>query len=341
MNVETLLIIVLSAVILGFGGLFYVLLYRRNEKPKENEQPFLLLQNEMQDIRKTMRETLETQFGESKKLIKDVTKQLTEVQETNKQVFNITDQLRNLEQVFKNQKQRGSIGEAGLELVLSNTLSPDAYEMQHTFSNGTVVDAVIITKEGMIPVDAKFSLDNYIRIMEEEDEEKRKVLEKEFRNDLKRRIDETAKYIQPKEGTLPFAFMYIPAEPIYYDLLVNKIGAIKSNTRSLIDYAYIDKHVMVVSPTTFSAYLQSVLYGFRAFKIEESAKEIGKSVEKLGRHIGAYEEYYRKLGNSLGTTVSHYNAAYKELKKIDKDVLRISSTSAEIEPLELEKPQEE
>ena len=114
------------------------------------------------------------------------------------------------------------------------------------------MDAVIITKEGIISVDAKFSLDNYNRLINEDDKERKAVLEKEFKNDLKKRIDETAKYIKPKDGTLPFAIMYIPAEGIYYDLLINEVGSVKVNTRSLIDYAYVDKNVMIVSPTTFS-----------------------------------------------------------------------------------------
>jgi len=132
--------------------------------------------------------------------------------------------------------------------------------------------------------------------------------------------------------------MYIPAEAIYYDLLVNEVGSVKVNTRSLIDYAYKDKHVIIVSPTTFAAYLQSVLYGFRAFKIEESAKEIGKQVESLSRHLKAYDDYFRKVGVSLGTTVNHFNTASKELGKIDKDVTKITGASMEIEQIALEKP---
>ena len=170
---------------------------------------------------------------------------------------------------MKHQKQRGNLGEAALELILSNILPPNAYKLQHQFKNGETVDAVILTKDGMIPVDAKFSLDNYNRIINETDETRKEELEKDFRNDLKKRIDETAKYVRPEEGTLPFAFMFIPAEGIYYDLLINEVGAVKVNTRSLIDYASNEKRVIIVSPTTFSAYLQSVLYGFRAFKIEE------------------------------------------------------------------------
>ncbi|MBT3730249.1 DNA recombination protein RmuC, partial [bacterium] len=139
----------------------------------------------------------------------------------------------------------------------------------------------------------------------------------------------------------PFAFMFIPAEGIYYDLLVNEVGSVKVNTRSLIDYAYKDKNVIIVSPTTFAAYLQSVLYGFRAFKIEESAKQIGKQVEGLTRHLKSYDEYFKKVGNSLSTTVNHYNSASKELGKIDKDVLKITGESAEIDTVFIEKPEKE
>jgi len=285
-----------------------------------------------------MRESMQSQMGESRKLIADITREITEVKEGNKQVFSVTEQLQNLEKVLKNQKQRGNLGEAGLELILSNVLPPTAYKLQYGFKNGEAVDAIVITKDGFIPVDAKFSLDNYNRVVNAKTDEERDDTQKEFKNDLKKRIDETAKYIRPDEGTLPFAFMFIPAEGIYYDLLVNEVGAVKVNTRNLIDYAYKDKNVIIVSPTTFSAYLQSVLYGFRAFQVEERSKEIIKHVEELGRHIASYEQYMQKLGTTLGTVVSHYNTAHKELKKVDKDVMRISGETAGVEPLALDKP---
>ena len=250
-------------------------------------------------------------------------------QESTKQVFTIAEQLQNLEKVLTHQKQRGNLGERSLELILGNILPPTAYKMQYEFPGGETVDAAIITKEGIIPVDAKFSLENYNRVINAIDEAQRAELEKAFKNDLKMRIDECAKYVRPKDGTLPFAFMYIPAEAIYYDLLINEVGAVKVNTRNLIDYAYNEKKVIIVSPTTFAAYLQSVLYGFKAFKIEEAAKDIAKNVEALGRHINAYQDYYKKLGASLSTTVNHFNAGTKELGKIEKDVLRIDA-SAEI-----------
>jgi len=290
----------------------------------------------MGETKKEMQTSVHNQFSESQKLmreineqvnrnLKDVTKEMTQANESSKQVFSMAKQLQDLEKVLKHQKQRGNLGEAGLELILSNMLSPENYKLQYLFKDGSQVDAIIQTKDGIIPVDAKFSLDNYNRLANEENEDKKKELEKMFKNDLKLRIDETAKYIRVNEGTLPFAFMFIPAEGIYYDLLVNEVGSLKVNTRSLIDYAYNDKKVIIVSPTTFSAYLQSVLYGFRAFRIEERAQLISKKVSDLSKHLKAYEEYHNKLGKSLTTTVNHYNFSTKELGKVDKDIIKITN----------------
>ena len=336
----------------------YFLLLKK--PPQDDGRSLLLLQNQLQDLTRSMEsklgegttrmfESMKTQFGESQRLASDIRdlvgKQLTEVAreqtKTNEATFKfmaIAEQLANLEKVLKHQKQRGNLGEASLELILGNILPPGTYKMQYEFPGGETVDAVVVTKEGVIPVDAKFSLDNYNRLTQETDDIRRADLEKQFKNDLKLRIDETSKYIRVKDGTLPFAFMYIPAEGIYYDLLINEVGSVKVNTRNLIDYAYNEKKVIIVSPTTFAAYLQSVLYGFKAFKIEETAKDIAKNVEALGRHINAYEDFYKKIGNSLSTTVNHYNAGYKELGKIDKDVLKITGESIGLELSSVEKP---
>ena len=261
--------------------------------------------------------------------------------ETNRQVVNFADQLQNLQDILKNPKQRGVLGEYFLEETLKNVLPPNSYKMQYKFNDGEIVDAVVFVEEKIIPVDSKFSLENYERILNERDESARAELEKQFKLDLKNRIDETAKYVRPEENTMDFAFMFIPSEAIYYDLLVNKVGAVQVNTRDLIEYAFKEKHVIIVSPTSFLAYLQTVLQGLRALQIEKSAKEIRKNVEQLGKHIASYDAFMQKLGQHLGTTVNTYNTAYKEFKKVDKDVLRIAETGGDIEPMELEKPKEE
>lgn len=287
-----------------------------------------------------MRQTMTRQFSESTKLITEVTERLTKLDETNKRVVSVADELKTLQNVLQNPKQRGGLGEYYLDTVLGNVLPPNGYELQYKFADGNIVDAAIKLDKGRIlPVDSKFSLENYNRLVEETDEAKRELLARAFKTDLKNRIDETAKYIRPKENTLEYAFMFIPSEAIYYDLLVNKVGATNTSARDLIEYAFVDKKVIIVSPTTMLAYLQTVLHGLRSLQIEEQAKDIQKRVGELGKHIANHELYMQKLGASLGTTVNHFNAAHKELKKVDKDVVKIADVPASVEALLLEKPQ--
>lgn len=291
-------------------------------------------------INHTMR-AMEGITGQSSKQIAEVVAGLTKLEKTNEQVVNFSAQLQNLQDILKNPKQRGILGEYFLEETLKNVLPPNSYQMQYEFKDGVIVDAVVFVQDKIVPVDSKFSLENYERILNAKNDEDREHWEKSFKQDLKNRIDETAKYIKPEEKTMDFAFMFIPSEAIYYDLLVNKVGAVKIDTRDLIEYAFRDKKVIIVSPTSFLAYLQTVLQGLRALKIEESAKQIRANVEKLGKHIVAFEEYMKKIHGSLGTTVNHFNFAYKELGKIDKDVIKITEGEKSIEPLILDKPHEE
>ncbi len=284
---------------------------------------------------------MQQQFGQSAKIIQDVTERLTKLDETNRQVVGFADQLRSLQDILKNPKQRGVLGEYYLETLLKNVLPPNAFEMQYKFKDGEIVDAVVFVKDKIVPIDSKFSLENYNRMAATTDKSEHDRLEKVFVNDLKLRIQETAKYVRPNEGTMDFAFMFIPHEAIYYDLLVNKVGAITDDTENLIQRAAGKYHVIIVSPTSFLAYLQTVLQGLRAMQIEESAKEIRQNVELLAKHLASYDTYMQKLGGHLGTTVNTYNTAYKEFKKVDKDVLKIADVGGTIEPLELEKPKGE
>lgn len=287
-----------------------------------------------------MRESITKQFSASSKLISEVTERLTKLDDTNRRVVDVADELKTLQNVLQNPKQRGVLGEYYLSQVLENVLPPDRFRLQHKFKDGEIVDAVIELEKGKIlPVDSKFSLENYNRLIEEKDKTRREVLAKLFKEDLKKRIDETSKYIRPREHTMDYAFMFIPSEAIYYDLLINKIGTTGTSSRDLIEYAFRDKNVIIVSPTTFMAYLQTVLQGLRGMQIEEQAKEIQVRVGELGRHIATYEQLMHKLGGSLGTSVNHFNNAHKELRKIDKDVVKIADTAPSVEPLLLDKPQ--
>ncbi len=340
-------IIILLLLISGFYAIFYFLNKKMSElsEKQKNDQSMLLIQNQINEITKTLdgrlnesSKLMQNQFNESTKVITDITEKLTKLDDTSKQVLNLKAPIQNLEDILKNPKHRGILGEYQLELVLKNVLPPSTYKTQYDFGDGDIVDAAIFVKDKIIPVDSKFSLENYNRIVAEKDPVQREKLEKEFKLDLKKRIDETAKYIKPGKRTMDFAFMFIPAEGIYYDLLVNQVGAVKVNTRDLIEYAFTDKHVIITSPTSFYAYLQMVLQGLNALKIEESAKEIKKRVEMLGRHLKSYEDYMKRMGNSLSTTVNHYNHAYKEFKKVDKDVVKISGGKSTVEIMEADRP---
>jgi len=290
---------------------------------------------------KQVNESLKFHSSESNKIIRDVTERLTRLDETNKQVISFADQLQSLENILKNPKQRGILGEYYLETVLKNVLPPGSYQMQYEFPDKSIVDAVVFVKDKIIPIDSKFSLENYNKMAEERDPAEKKRLEATFVSDLKNRIMETAKYIQPTKGTTDFAFMFIPHEAIYYDLLTNKVGASDENAENLIQRSAGKYKVIITSPTSFLAYLQTVLQGLKALKIEESAKEIIKRVNDLGKHLKSYDEYHGKLGNALTTVVNHYNTSNKELRKIDKDVLKIAGTSPELNLLEIEKPKVE
>ncbi|MCA9358341.1 DNA recombination protein RmuC [Candidatus Kaiserbacteria bacterium] len=335
-------------------------LLQPKEERKDDSESMLLLQQQLQEMSRTMdtrlheankamQEGSRSQFRESRELIQEINKEMneqlrnvvqktTEVSESSKQVFQVADQLKELQNILKNPKQRGILGEYYLETVLQNVLPPESFQMQYSFDDGEIVDAAVFVKGKVIPVDSKFSLENYNRFVEAADGAEKVQFEKAFVNDLKLRITETAKYIRPSEKTTDFAFMFIPHEGIYYDLLSNKVGAGEEN---LIQRAAGKYKVIIVSPTSFLAYLQTVLQGLKALEIEERAQDIIKNVEKLSGHIAKYEDYYQKLGNTLATTVNHYNAGYKELNKIDKDVTRITGESIDMDVLTLDKPQKQ
>lgn len=347
MTLETLLLMLLPIAIVGiFLTLWSVV--KKNKEPRTADQSLLLLQNQLNELTRMLdtklgesTKAIREQFGESAKIIREVTHELAKVGEGQKQVMNVTEQLKSLQDILKNPKQRGVLGEYYLETILRNVFPPSGYQMQYPFKDGTIVDAVLFIGNQIVPVDSKFSLENYNRLINEQNPLERERLEKQFVADLKARIDETAKYVKPGEGTVNLAFMFIPSEAIYYDLLINQVGATKSNTRDLVDYAYNEKHVIIVSPTTFAAYLQVLFQALRAFTIQEKTEEIKKKIEGLATHLSKYENSMQKLGKSLGFTVGCYNTAYKEFSRIDKDILKITGESIESEPLALARPEEE
>lgn len=354
---QLLLFIVLAVVILGFAAVIFYLNQRLRELKNtsavemvksdvtELTRSIALLQQSMGDKLErgnaNVQTSLQKQLTESAKLVADVTQRLAKLDETNRRVVDVADELKTLQNVLQNPKQRGVFGEYYLQSVLENVMAPGQFQMQYKFGDGEIVDAAIFLEKGkVLSVDSKFSLENYNRYIESGDKAERDRLLQKIKMDLKGRIDETSKYIRPSENTMDFAFMFIPSESLYYDLLINNVGTAGSS-RDLIEYAFRDKHVIIVSPTSFMAYLQTVLQGLRSLQIEEQAKDIQIRVGKLGQHIGKFETYMQKLGSALGTTVNHYNAAHKELGKVDKDIVKIAGNDPSVEPQLLDRPQQD
>lgn len=357
MDLTTILLIALILIIICSSAVIFIQLRKSAETPEDDEKSMVLLQNQMNQLNQLLDQRLSSQQeslqkqsqnqqqliqslnNQSQRTIAAVTEKLTKLDETNKRVVDFATQLQSLENILKNPKKRGILGEFFLEDLLGAVMPQGTYTMQYSFKDGEIVDAVLTINEKIIPIDAKFSLEKYNEIQEENDKAAREILEREFKNDLKMRIDETSKYIRPEESTTDFALMFIPAEGIFYNLLMYKVGSVKVSSEDLINYAF-KKHVVIVSPNTLYAYLQTILQALKALQVEGEVKEVIKRVGDLGKHLANYNDHMLKLGKHLGTAVSAYNRASKEFRYIDKDVLRISGEDRENEQILLDKPDE-
>lgn len=348
-------VIILGVLVVALAGFIFWTLTQSKKPDSKDSDATMLLKADMSELTKAMgqlqqglqkqlteqlgtsNKQMTAQFDASAKIIRDVTEKLTELDKTNKSVGDVAAELKTLQNVLQNPKQRGVLGEYYLEQILKNTLPPGAFELQYKMGDGTIVDAVVKLDNRLLPIDSKFSLENYNRILDAKADEK-PALERAFKEDLKRRIDETSKYIKTNKGTLDQALMFIPSEAIYYDLLANKVGLTGVSGRNLMQYAAVDKKVTIVGPSTLSAMLQIIVQGLRSIEIQKDTDKIRKNIEQLSKHLLAHNGYMQKLGNSLGTTVGHYNTTYKELGKIDKDVVKIADTTPGVEPMLLDKP---
>lgn len=353
---QTILFLVLVAVLFGFG--IVIVLLNQRLKELKNSSAVELVKADMTELTRSigllqesvgtkldrsstaMQTSLQKQLAESSKLVGDVTQRLAKLDETNRRVVDVADELKTLQNVLANPKQRGVLGEFYLKQILENMLPPGTFELQYKLGEGMIVDAIIHLDDKILPIDSKFSLENYNRLVEAKPEDK-PALEKLFKDDLKKRIDETAKYINARKGTLGQALMFIPSEAIYYDLLANKVGAGGVNGRDLMQYAAVDKRVTIVGPSTLSAMLQIISQGLSSLEIQKDTEVIRKNVEQLGKHLRGFDQYMQKLGTSLGATVGHYNSAHKQLTRVDKDVVKIAGGAESIEPLLLDKPHED
>lgn len=249
----------------------------------------------------------------------NVKEHLGRLEETNRQIIEISKEISTLQELLHAPKFRGQMGETLLENLLSQVLPKEYYSMQYRFKDGNAVDAVVRLGERLVPVDAKFSLENFQKMQLEQDEQPKNAHRKKFIQDIKNRVDEiAAKYILPAENTYDFALMYIPAENVYYEVIIKEDIFSYSTSRKVIP----------VSPNTFYAYLQVICLGLKGLKVEENAKAILKNLSSLGIEIAKMKEDFDILGTHLSNAGAKYSDAQKRLDKFTQRLANIQETQS-------------
>lgn len=264
-------------------------------------------------------------LDQTNKIFSDVQSRLTQMDEANKRLVEMSRDMASLQKILQAPKLRGTLGEMWLHDLISQILPPDRYKMQHTFRTGDTCDAAIFLRDGMVlPIDSKFSLENFLKMLDAPDDAQKAVAKKQFVSDVKKRIDEIAKkYVLPHEGTLDIALMYVPAENVYYQAFIQDEAE-----SGLLRYAFEHK-VVPVSPSSFYAYLQLVLMGLRGMEIEKSAKEIQRNLGGLRGEFGKFRDTYEKVGTHLRHAQQSYEMTDKRLGGIENRLVTIGSAASE------------
>jgi DNA recombination protein RmuC len=255
-------------------------------------------------------------LGSATTVFGNVKEQLGRLEETNRQIYEIGKDISSLQELLRAPKFRGQMGETLLENLLAQVLPKDHYQMQYRFKSADAVDAVIRLGERLVPIDAKFSLENFQKILDTQDESEKNAYRKKFIQDVKNRVDEVAaKYILPQENTYDFSLMYIPAENVYYEVIIKE---------DLFSYC-MSKKVIPVSPNTFYAYLQVICLGLRGLKIEENAKNILKNLSALSIEINKFKEDFDTLGGHLSNASSKYEDSQRRLDRFSDRLTNIQN----------------
>ncbi|MBI2083391.1 MAG: DNA recombination protein RmuC [Deltaproteobacteria bacterium] len=249
------------------------------------------------------------------RVVGEVQNRLGKLEVATEQIHAVGRDIATLQESLRSPKFRGGFGEFTLETILSQILPGEFFTLQYRYKSGEIVDAVIQTKEGLIPVDSKFPLPNFKRIIEAPTDEEKKSARKDFVRDVRKHVDDIVKYIRPEEGTLPFALMYIPAENVYYETIIkeDEVGS------EFLDYAQ-KKRVFPVSPNSFYAYLQTIAIGLRGMKIEEWAKTIDANLQSLKQDLGRFVEEFSQVGGHLKNLRLKYESAEKRLERFQDDL---------------------
>jgi DNA recombination protein RmuC len=273
---------------------------------------------------------LNMRLDNAAKVVSEVSKGLGGLSEATKKVFDVGKDIASLQEILRSPKLRGGLGELFLGDLLAQILPPAHFGLQHRFKSGEAVDAVIKLGGNLVPVDAKFPLENFRRLIEVSSEDERKVAKRKFLGDVKRHVDAIAgKYILPDEGTFDFALMYIPAENVYYELII-KDEAVDTE-KGLLQYSFA-KRVIPVSPNSFYAYLQTILLGLKGMHIEERAQEILNSLSRLSADFRKFQDEFRLVGKHLTNARGSYEDSDKRLSRFTDKLA--SLTSADDPPLE-------
>lgn len=254
------------------------------------------------------------------RVIQNVHKQLGELTESSKHIYDVGKDIASLQQTLRSPKLRGNISELFLGDLLAQILPTHHFKLQFAFRGGETVDAVVILKAGMVPVDAKFPLENFKRITDAQDDDARRTARKTFTKDVKTHVDTiAAKYIRTDEGTFDFALMYIPAENVYYETIIKDD---ETGSTSLLAYA-LGQRVIPVSPNSFYAYLQTILLGLKGMSVEERAREIVNNLSRLQKEFERFNEPFRLVGKHLENTRKQYDDALSRLGKIEAKIEQI------------------
>jgi DNA recombination protein RmuC len=328
---EIALAVLITAIIVG--AVVALILRRPHPKPEvdlvqmlqaaqqQNLQIILEQLNRNQQSHDRNSTMVHTRIDQATKVVGEVQNKLSQLEEANKRIFELGKDISGLQDILRAPKLRGTMGEIWLAELIGQMIPKENYRLQHRFSSGEICDAVILLRDGlMLSIDAKFSLENFSKLIKAPETEW-DVYKKQFASDVKKRVDEIAKkYILPHEGTLEFAFMYVPAENVYYHAFIQE-----EDNLHLLQYAF-ERKVIPVSPSSFYAYLQLIFFGLRGLEIEKSAKEIHQQLVGLKGEFGKFRDVYARMGNHLKNVQNSYEESDKKLGTIETKFFQLNSS---------------
>ena len=294
----------------------------REQVAQSLAQNALLLQRQLENVTQNLRSSsgdINQRLDNAAKLYGELRSQLGQLSQANAQIQAMVKDVSTLQDILRPPKLRGGMGEVLLENLLREILPAEHYQLQYRFRSGEIVDSIIRLKEGIVPVDAKFPLENFRRMLEATNDDDRRAARKEFARNVRKHIDDIhAKYIQPDEGTFPFALMYIPAENVYYETIIK--GEEEDGEKAMYSYAT-SQQVMPVSPNSFYAYLLTLAQGFRGMRIEERARDIIDHLNRLRLELDKFGEDFRKVGMHITNAQTRYNEAEKRLARFEEKLI--------------------